>query len=248
VIFPNRRERCFATAGRKGALTVDESGFLERVRSSLGKERGPVSSRGITVPVDEERPSSGDALSERLAQELEQVDGLVHRVSSIGDARAVVSGILREHDAKRIVLGESELVRDLDLQPALRDAGMELTVCNLRQDVPRDRIRDAEFVADVGITSADYGIAESGTLALLAAPGQGRAVSLLPPVHIAVLRSSGIVYELSELFERVEKERGDLPSALTFITGPSRTADIELVLTVGVHGPKYLHLVLVSDE
>jgi L-lactate dehydrogenase complex protein LldG len=227
---------------------MDESDFLERLRSSLGKEKTPVSSLGITVPVHEERPSSSDALSERLTQELEKVDGRVHRVASIGDARDVVSEILSEHDAKRIVLGECELLSDLDLQPALKEAGMELTVCDLRQDVARDRIRDAEFVADVGITSADYGIAESGTVALLAAPGRGRAVSLLPPVHIAVLRSSDIVYELSELFERVDKERGDLPSALTFITGPSRTADIELVLTVGVHGPKYLYLILVSGE
>jgi L-lactate dehydrogenase complex protein LldG len=248
VIFPNRLERCSATAGRKGALRMDESAFLERLRSSLGKEKRPVSSSGITVPVDEGRSSSADALSERLTRELEKVDGRIHRVTSIGDVRAVVSGILSEHDARRIVLGESDLLRVLDLQPALKDAGMKLMVCDLRQDGPRDRIRDAEFVADVGITSADYGVAESGTLALLAAPGQGRAVSLLPPVHIAVLRSSDIVYELSELFERVEKERGDLPSALTFITGPSRTADIELVLTVGVHGPKYLHLVLVSGR
>jgi L-lactate dehydrogenase complex protein LldG len=207
-----------------------------------------VSSLGITIPVDAERPSSRDALAERLARELEQVDGVVHRVSSIGEARAAVSRILSEGDAKRIALGESELMRDLDLQPALRGAGMELTVCDLRRDVARNRIRDAELVADVGITSADYGIAESGTLALLAAPGQGRAVSLLPPMHIAMLRASDIVYELSELFERVEKERGDLPSALIFITGPSRTADIELVLTVGVHGPKYLHLILMSGE
>jgi L-lactate dehydrogenase complex protein LldG len=227
---------------------MDESGFLERVRSSLGKEKGPVSSLGLTVPVDVERPSSSDALAERLTRELEQVGGVVHRVSSVRDAGAAVSEILTEHDAKRIVLGESELLRDLDLQSVLKDAGMELTVCDLRKEVTRSRIRDAEFVADVGITSADYGIAESGTLALLAAPGQGRGVSLLPPIHIAVLRSSDIVYELSELFERVEKERGDLPSALTFITGPSRTADIELVLTVGVHGPKYLHLVLVSGH
>jgi L-lactate dehydrogenase complex protein LldG len=227
---------------------MDESGFLDRVRSSLGKEKGPVSSLEFTVPVDVERPSSSDALAERLARELEQVGGLVHRVSSTRDARAAVSRILSEHGAKRIVLGESELVRDLDLQSAAKDAGMELTVCDLRQEVPRKGIRDAEFVADVGVTSADYGIAESGTLALLAAPGQGRAVSLLPPIHIAVLRSSDIVYEPSELFERVEKERGDLPSALTFITGPSRTADIELVLTVGVHGPKYLHLVLIENR
>jgi L-lactate dehydrogenase complex protein LldG len=116
----------------------------------------------------------------------------------------------------------------------------------LRNDARRDDIRETEFTADCGITSADYGVAETGTLVLLACPGQGRAVSLLPPLHVAVLKATDIEQELSALFDRVREERGSLPSALTFITGPSRTADIELVLTVGVHGPKELHLVLID--
>jgi L-lactate dehydrogenase complex protein LldG len=225
---------------------MEENRFLERVRASLGRNKGPLSSLEPTVSAGEERPSSPDALSERLARELERVGGVVHRVSSTQEAQPAISEILSRHDAKRVVVGNTPLMREVDLN--LNDAGIECTVCDLRRDVPRQRIRDTELEADVGITSADYGIAETGTLALVTAPGQGRALSLLPLVHIAVLRSSDIVYELSELFTRVEKEHEELPSALTFITGPSRTADIELVLTVGVHGPKYLYLVLISGD
>jgi L-lactate dehydrogenase complex protein LldG len=207
-----------------------------------------VSALEVTIPVDSERPDTTDALSERFVQELELVDGVVHRASSKEEARQAVSKILSERGAKRVVIANTPLVSDVGLESMVNDAGMETTLCDLRRDGSRERIREAELVADVGITSADYGIAETGTLALLAAPGQGRAVSLLPPVHIAVLRASDVVYELSELFERVGKEHAEPPSALTFITGPSRTADIELVLTVGVHGPKYLYVVLLDGE
>jgi L-lactate dehydrogenase complex protein LldG len=227
---------------------MDERLFLERVRAGLGGREGPVSSLDVNVPVDSERPTTKDALSERLARELEKVDSVVHRASSTEEARQAVSRILRECDAKRVVLGNTPLVSNLDLESVVKGAGAEPMVCDLRQEGSTERIREEELVADVGLTSADYGIAETGTLALLAAPGQGRAVSLLPLVHIAVLRESDIVYELSELFERIGKEHEELPSALTFITGPSRTADIELVLTVGVHGPKYLHLVLLENR
>jgi L-lactate dehydrogenase complex protein LldG len=226
---------------------MDESGFLARLRTSLGREEAPLGPLELEVPAETERPSSPEALAKRLARELEEVGGVVHPVSSTEDAGAAVSSILSEHAAKQVVWGETDLLRELDVGSVLKTAGMEVTVCDLRRGFSRARIRDAEFVADCGITSADYGIAETGTLALLAGPGQGRAVSLLPPMHIAVLRASDIVYDLSALFERVESERKELPSALTFITGPSRTADIELVLTVGVHGPKYLHVILLGD-
>jgi len=134
-------------------------------------------------------------------------------------------------------------MRELELDEIFEQAGLEVTVADLEGG---DRVRESEFSDDAGISSADYGVAETGTLALLARPGQGRAVSLLPPLHIAVLRTSRIVLELGALFEAVTSEAGELPSALSFITGPSRTADIELVLTIGVHGPRELHLIMLG--
>ncbi len=153
--------------------------------------------------------------------------------------------LLVERRASRVIRGATPLATELDLDGKLNDAGMEVTVASLTGDASREALREAAFLADAGITSVDYGVAETGTLALLARPGQGRAVSLLPPVHIAVLDAGDVVAELAALFERVTA-RGELPSALTFITGPSRTGDIELVLTVGVHGPKELHLIVMS--
>ncbi len=95
--------------------------------------------------------------------------------------------------------------------------------------------------ADVGITEADFAIADTGTLVLLSSPQKMRTVSLLPPVHIAVLKKENIVADIHALFVELEKlyngNYDELCSCISFITGPSRTADIELNLTVGVHGP-----------
>ena len=93
---------------------------------------------------------------------------------------------------------------------------------------------------DIGITGANFAIAETGTLVLLSSPKQPRLTSLLPPVHIAILKRENIVADIHVLFERLGKfyESYDkLCSCISFITGPSRTADIELNLTLGVHGP-----------
>ena len=104
--------------------------------------------------------------------------------------------------------------------------------------------------ADVGVSGVDYALADTGTLVLLARPSQARSVSLLPPVHIAVVRSYQILSGLSDLFpllrSEATEEGRDLSSAITLITGPSRTADIELTLVVGVHGPQQLHILLID--
>ena len=94
--------------------------------------------------------------------------------------------------------------------------------------------------ADIGITGADFAVADTGTLVLLSAPEKPRLASLLPPVHIAILKKENIVPDLHSLFSKLGKNYGnydELCSCVSFITGPSRTADIELSLTLGVHGP-----------
>ena len=95
--------------------------------------------------------------------------------------------------------------------------------------------------ADIGITGADFAIADTGTLVLLSGPKRPRLTSLLPPVHIAILEKEVIVPDIHVLFARLgesyEKNYDELCSCISFITGPSRTADIELNLTLRVHGP-----------
>jgi L-lactate dehydrogenase complex protein LldG len=100
-------------------------------------------------------------------------------------------------------------------------------------------------IAEAGVSEALYGLADTGSVVLAASPQEPRARSLLPAVHVTLLREDRILPGLDELFAAV----GDrLPSALAIVTGPSRSADIEQRLTVGVHGPREVHVVLVGAE
>jgi L-lactate dehydrogenase complex protein LldG len=88
----------------------------------------------------------------------------------------------------------------------------------------------------IGLTGCDAAIAETGTLAMLSAPGRSRAVSLLPPAHVAIVRRDQLLWSMAEFFAQ-HATAFRTRASCTFITGPSRTADIELTLTKGIHGP-----------
>ena len=99
----------------------------------------------------------------------------------------------------------------------------------------------APEIADAGVSVALYGLADTGSVVLAASPDEPRARSLLPAVHVSLLREDRILPDLASLLAAVGD---DLPSALAIVTGPSRSADIEQKLAVGVHGPGEVHVVL----
>ena len=96
----------------------------------------------------------------------------------------------------------------------------------------------------VGITGARLAVADPPAIALVAAPGSPRATSLLPPEHVCVLRAGDVVATLTDAMTGIAA--GDLPSALTWIGGPSRTGDLEMLTTLGVHGPRAVEVVLLA--
>ena len=109
----------------------------------------------------------------------------------------------------------------------------------------RDKLRAACAAADIGITSADYVLAETGTLVMLASAHEARLISLLPPVHVAIFPKSRILANLDELLA-VLPNPAEQTSSMVLITGPSRTADIEQILVRGVHGPGEIYAVVVG--
>jgi L-lactate dehydrogenase complex protein LldG len=116
----------------------------------------------------------------------------------------------------------------------------------------RERLRGLIARADVGVTGVDLAVAETGTLVLRAAAGRPRSTSLLPPCHVAVLDRTVLVETLEQVGLALEAWHEGVPpptrgAVINFITGPSRTADIELTLTRGVHGPKEVHAVFVDE-
>jgi len=108
------------------------------------------------------------------------------------------------------------------------------------------RDRERLFAADLGVSGAQAGIAETGSLVLDAQAELHRLVSLVPPVHVAILRAAAIVTDLGQTLSALDRS-GD-PGAVTLITGPSRTADIELELVIGVHGPRELHAIVLEES
>jgi L-lactate dehydrogenase complex protein LldG len=198
------------------------------------------------------------ALVARLQDELRAVGGQVVRVASVAEATAYVTQLAREYEATLVVRWEDALLELLEVDAALQAQGVDVSMASPPlEDAAalanqRQNLRELLARADIGLSGADYAIAETGTLALSALPGQMRGVSLLPPVHVAVLRPSQIVASMADCLAMLQDEgREDLQERLTscvsFITGPSRTGDIELSLTVGVHGPGELHLVILDD-
>lgn len=99
----------------------------------------------------------------------------------------------------------------------------------------------APAIADAGVSEAAFGLADTGSVVLAASPEEPRARSLLPDVHVSLLREERILPGLDELFAALG---GALPSSLAIVTGPSRSADIEQKLTIGVHGPREVHVVI----
>ena len=122
-----------------------------------------------------------------------------------------------------------------------------------RDELVEEFVRNAEIagfhvhrgsppeIEGAGVSEAAYGLADTGSVVLAASPDEPRARSLLPEVHVSLLREDRILPGLDELFAAVGR---DLPSALAIVTGPSRSADIEQTPAVGVHGPGEVHVVL----
>ncbi len=121
---------------------------------------------------------------------------------------------------------------------ALLARGLEV----LTPDDPRWAARLVD--AAIGITGARLAVVQPPAIALAAAPRSPRATSLVPPEHVCVLRVADLMATFADAMERIAA--GELPSALTWIGGPSRTADLEMITTFGVHGPRAVEVVLVS--
>jgi len=125
-----------------------------------------------------------------------------------------------------------------DLVAALRGAGTDV----LTPDNPMWSERLASV--GVGVTGAWCAVAEPAAIGIMAAPGSPRATSLVPPTHVCVVRVADVVASLDDAFARLASRA--LPSALTWVGGPSRTGDLEMILTLGVHGPRAVDVILLD--
>lgn len=189
---------------------------------------------------------------QRFAQEFERVSGIFHRVTGIEDVPPVIRAIARAKDARELITwNPGEL--GIDLRPGLEPEGLSVAVApSDGRDEARRRHGAAAARAQIGVTGADWALAETGTLILIAGAGRPRSTSLLPDTHIAIFGKERLLETLEQVGVMLEALHADPARAMSgavinFITGPSRTADIELTLTRGVHGPKEVHAIFVES-
>ncbi|OGO66157.1 MAG: hypothetical protein A2Z45_10680 [Chloroflexi bacterium RBG_19FT_COMBO_55_16] len=200
---------------------------IENVRRALGRTAGAaVEARpAVLAP---RQAGSIEAEVDLLIKEINALSGSAQRVSE-DDLNQVLKGLLQTQEVKKATLWQTAGLADLGLEGRLREMGVEIISPHA------DKYVLAE--CDLGVTEVDFALPETGTLGLLSSQDKPRAVSLLPRVHLAILRPAALRADLHDVFAEA-KDQG----YLILITGPSRTADIELTVTLGVHGPQALYV------
>jgi L-lactate dehydrogenase complex protein LldG len=208
--------------------------ILARIRARQGKGLQPDSAERealeshLRAHPQSARPAMAWEPVARFKEQALRLASTVEDVTALDGIPAAVARYLRHHGLPLLAVCWPQFA-DLPW----RGAGLEIE--------PR-AARDTDLV---GITGAFCAIAETGTVMTLSGAGTPATVSLLPETHIAIVPASRIVRGMEEAWALARTELGSLPRAVNFISGPSRTADIEQTVTVGAHGPYRVHIILV---
>lgn len=206
--------------------------FLRRVRDAAAAKSEPYTRPVVPIAsVPRVRFLGDDApapLTQIFVERAERAGAKVHRTKDcsatvdqlVAGAECVLLGA--DPDCARLTLGATPFIRTDTAD------------------------RDAMASADVAVTGCEAAIAQTGSVVL--SSRWGRSAGLLPPRHVAIVRASAVVATPGDFLRRLGRAAAALPSAYVVVTGPSRSADIEHKLTIGVHGPGTLDVVLLEDR
>ena len=176
---------------------------------------------------------SKETLIENFRESLKFVGGNFSLVYDEREAAEVLFSIISEKRAGKIAISDSPLVERV------------CALLNISAEFIENAAADVLFESDLGVTGAQWAIAETGTLVLESERERHRLTSLVPPVHVCILEARNIRQTLGEILGVLQK---NLNRTITFVTGASRTSDIELTLAIGVHGPGELHVILIDEH
>jgi len=241
---------------------TDRTAFLGRIRAETARTRElvpaalaprPSRPREIAETLGRELAERWRETLERFRVEFERVAGVYHRVALARHVPDVIATIAREREARTAIAWHPSAL-GVDWGGALSARGLEtvaMPAAGVEPPAERQALRDRIAVADLGVTGVDLAVAETGSLVLLSGSGRPRSTSLLPPYHVAVFDREALVESLAQVGIFLEAWHDGTPEpwrggVINVITGPSRTADIELTLTRGVHGPKEVHAIFVE--
>jgi L-lactate dehydrogenase complex protein LldG len=204
---------------------MDKADFLNRIRGALHRHAG----EPAEVPPALLEPLQTWDQAELVKQfklEHEAIGGNVHLVATLEEARATLKQLIERLKAQSFIVTLDSIIDEV------------LSAVTIPHN-------ENPAAADVGISGVRYAIANTGTLVLTSE--SGRKAPLLPMNHIAIVKAEQLVPSMAEALEHYLNNADDLPSAWVQATGPSRTADIELTLTTGVHGPGVVHIILIGQ-
>jgi len=202
-------------------MSAARSLILNRIRRAHKTGRVPVVQRPTHESLTTSHTNTTASQIDRFVAELSALSVTSHVVPTAGEVRALVTKFVRD----RTVFAWDPDHLPYEIGTTL---GPEVVLAN--------DSRDRQVSADIGVTGCHAAIVETGSIAVLSGPGTPRAASLLPPTHLCLVKRADLYPSVAEFF-RSRAEDIARAACCTFITGPSRTADIELTLTVGVHGP-----------
>jgi L-lactate dehydrogenase complex protein LldG len=239
--------------------TANQQKFIGRIQMALGKpfaeSRQPadlfssdMSAETRTILERIKNRSAADR--KKLLQTLIEAAGPINlNVVACDDADTLTAGIVELvrvkapewGSLKSVAAWQHPLIESLNLPAALSGLKVPLAFADL-QHSDADNLRRRISDSFIGITSADFCMADTATLVMRTRPGQARSVSLLPAIHIAVIELDRIIADLKELYSLLKwdprESKEGLTNCMTFISGPSKTADIEATMVHGAHGPR----------
>jgi len=222
--------------------------FISQLASKLGRP----------TPIEPPQPVSINVPQYHLSNPEERALTFLTNWQALGGKGTIVKSLedtvkcLREwfRDQQAIWPNKQQAIVAWDMLPTVAEfafAALEWPLVRYTQAAqnPRERYSLAAQ-AELGVTGADWGIALSGTIVINSNPQRGRAISLLPPRHLTFIEVSKLRDNLFEVLEELIS-LGVPPSAIEMISGPSRTSDIEMDLSIGVHGPIEVYVVVIDD-
>jgi L-lactate dehydrogenase complex protein LldG len=208
---------------------TDTTEVISKVRAALGRT-APLASAPLPPALDEpitRLVHSDVGLAELFVKSAIENNMLAEMVSA-NDLGEKLVAFLRENKVRRIALPQSPLLEKLGIPEALRADGFD---CKRWDQITLDELYDF----DAGVTDVYAAVAETGSLVVRASAGHGRALSLVPPVHVAIVEPKNLLADLVDLFQKMNAD--SVASSVSIISGPSKTSDIEMNLVIGVHGP-----------
>ena len=210
-------------------MSTSQHSLLKRIRNRLGGTQAPELPPVLRIVAVGQK-------TDTFCMALESVAGKVHRVVNGEDGLLILRGLIEDRGWESIACSDAEFLAHW------REAlGSSCHLDSRTHPIPREELLEI----DAGLCTAQIGIADTGTLVLCSEAERHRLVSLVPPASVIVLFERDLVPDFSTALQRLEQD--GLPTTTSFITGPSRTADIELTLTVGVHGPASVDVILIGD-